>query len=180
MPIVDFTDVKSDGPGRVRLPEGDYKARVKGVKQEESKSGNEMLVWEIEITEGKGKGKSLRTYTVLKKENLWSLKRLLEAMGKKVPNSKVNIDLKKYIGLELAITLTDNEYEGKISSQISDYMPVSILDVEDDEDEDEAEEDESEDEEEETPKATKKTKSKNRQVADEDEDIEDIDLDDLD
>src|SRR5450755_1873232 len=117
--VVDFSGVETGG-GRTRVPEDDYRVVVKAVKQTESKAGNQMLVWDFEISAGKFKGKTLRDRTVLTKEAMWKLKQVLEAMGMQVPNKKVALQLAKYIGKELGVTTVDDEYEGRISSKVAD------------------------------------------------------------
>ena len=162
--VVDFKDVESGG-GRVRVPEGDYRAKVSGVKAGTSKSsGNSMLTWEFTGTAGRIKGKKLKDYTTLTAESLWKLKGLLEALGLEVPSKKLDLTplLKKAIGKELGITLGDDEYEGKISSKIQDYITVEALeDVEDDDDESENDEDVDDDED------------------DDEDEIDELDLDEL-
>jgi hypothetical protein len=169
---VDFSGVESGG-GRVRVPEDDYHVRVATVKQQESKAGNQMLVWDFEFMDGKAKGKKIRDRTVLTTEALWKLKQLLEAMGIAVPSKRVALDLRKYIGKELGVTVVDEEYEGKMYSKVSDYVSIDVLDSIDTDDEDE-----DEDEEEPAPKKAKKSK-KAKKDEDEDEDIEELDLDEL-
>lgn len=134
---VDFSGVESGGAPR--LPEGDYLAKVKSIKKTTAESsGNTMLKWEWEITEGKHKGKVLRDNTVLSPRALWRLKKVLEALGVEVPDSALKLDLKSYIGESCGITVTDGEpYEGRIKSEISDFIDESVVtgdDVEDDED----------------------------------------------
>lgn len=181
---VDFKGVEAGG-GRPRLPEGDYLAKVTDVKAGESKKGNSMLTWEFTITTpGKGKGKKFKSYTTLNKEALWKLKQLLEAMGLKVPNGSATLDLDKYMGREVGVTLVDEEYDNKMHSTISDFIPAADLDEDDDdedEDEDESDEedDDEEDEVEEKPKAKKKRTKSKKVDDDDDEDIEDIDLDSI-
>jgi len=134
---VDFTDVP-EGGGRTRVPEGDYKVRVKAVKPERSKSDNSMLVWTFEGVEGKLKGKSITDYTPLTAKALWKLRNLLNAMGIKVPPKKIGLDPKKLVNRELGITLVDDEYEGRTSSKVADYLDLDALtgdDVDDEEDE---------------------------------------------
>jgi hypothetical protein len=103
----------------------------------------------------------------------------------KIPKGRFNLDLKKLIGKELAITVSDDEYDGKISSRITDWFPTSEFeadvmededeeveeDEEEDEDFDEDEEDEGEDEEEE--------EDEDEEEEDEDDDVEEVDLDDI-
>lgn len=173
--IVDFT--KAESGGRVRIPEGDYRAEVTGVKAGESKAGNQMLIWEFTISDGKHKGKKFKDYTTLNVEAAWKLKGILENLGLSVPMKRLDITplIRKVKGKELGITVTDDEYEGKISSKISDYIDLETLEEVDTEDEEDEDEDE---EEEEKPKAKKKKGKKKKKEEDEDE-IEDMDLDDI-
>jgi len=171
--VVDFEGVESGG-GRVRVPEGDYKLRLVSVKTGTAKSsGNTMLIWEYEIAEGKYKGKKFKDYTTLNVEARWKLKKVLEAFGIDVPDAKMDLApvLKKLKGKPVGATVTDEEYEGKISSKITDYVDLDVLEGSDDEEEDD-------DEEEEAPKAKKKGKKKKKKE-DEDEEIEDLDLDEI-
>src|SRR5271165_543569 len=103
----DFTNVESGG-GRVRVPEGDYRARVTGVKVGTAKSsGNTMLIWEFTGVEGKLKGKKLKDYTTLNPEALWKLKSLLEALGIEVPKKKLDLTplIKKAMKKECGVTV---------------------------------------------------------------------------
>jgi len=179
--IVDFRGVDSGGGGNDRVPEGDYHAVVDEVKVGTAKSsGNTMLVWTFKINQGKQKGKKLKDYTSLNAEALWKLKGLLESLGVKVPDSRTDLQptLRKLLGKECGITVSDEEWtrddgKSRMTSKITDYMDLDVLD----EDTDEEEEDEEEDEEEQPkPKAKKKKKKKKEE---DDEEIEDLDLDEL-
>jgi hypothetical protein len=172
--VVDFSGVDSTG-GRTRIPEDDYRVRVKSVRHETSNNGNPMLLWEFEITTGKFKGKVLRDRTMLMENSLWRLKQLLEAMGISVPSKRVALDLARYPGMELGVTAVDDEYEGRISSKVSDYINIAVLD------EDEGDEDEEEVEEQpaSSKKGKKGKKAKRQAVAEDEEEIEDLDLDSI-
>jgi hypothetical protein len=163
----DWDDVEEGGGGsKVRVPEGDYKAKIKAVVFQTAQSGNPMLVWTIVGTEGRLKGKELKEYTVLTKKAAWKLHDLLDAAVGKKPSGKMSHRKvlewckKNALGKEIGVTLEDDEYtndKGKttISSKISDYMDVDDVgsappddddeDIED-EDDDESEDDEDEDE----------------------------------
>jgi Protein of unknown function (DUF669) len=176
--VVDFTNVTAGG--RVRIPEGDYRVAVKSVKHDTSKAGDPMLVWEFELVEGKHKGKVLKDYTSLTPKALWKLKGLLEAMGITVPNKRVALRLEKYAGVQLGITAIDDEYEGKISSKVGDYISEDVLDADDEEEDEDLEDEEDEEEEEEEPEPPKKSKkSKKSKKVEDDEEIEDLDLDEI-
>ena len=169
--VVDFEGVESGG-GRVRVPEGDYKIKLVDVKVGTAKSsGKTMLIWEFEIAEGKYKGKKFKDYTTLNVEARWKLKKVLEAFGIDVPQSKLDLAplLKKLKGKVTGATITDEEYEGKMSSKITDYLDPDALNEDDDDEGDEDEE----------PKAKKKKGKKKKKKEDDDDEIEDLDTDEL-
>lgn len=164
---IDFSKEEEGGGGRVRLPEGDYRVKITGVKPETSQAGNPMLVWTLQITEGKYKGKKLTDRTALTPKALWRVRALLEALGISPPKKLVSLDPAKLIGKELGVTLTDDEYEGKINSKVSDFLDLDTLtgdDVEDDEDEDDDDEDDDSDDEE---------------SDDDEEELDELDLDEM-
>lgn len=164
---IDFghEDAKGGG-GRVRLPEGEYKARISGVKQEEAQSGNQMLVWTLQITEGKHKGKKIIDRTVLVPKALFRLRMLLEACGKTVPEKAIKLKYRDYVGEDVGIVLEDDEYEGRISSTVAEYVSLDVIDDEQEDDEDYDDEEEEDDEEDDDED-------------EEEEDLEEVDLDEL-
>lgn len=161
---VDFSKVEDRKSTRV--PEGDYPVKITKVKHTESEKGNPMLVFSFEITEGKYAGETLIDRCVLTEKALFRLRNLLQAAGKKVPKKAVNLDVKGLKGLELGITTVDDEYEGRISSKVGDYLSIDVLKGQDVGDDDEDEEDEDEDEDEDDDD-------------EEEEDLEEVDLDDM-
>lgn len=149
---VDFGAIEEGGGGRVRVPEGDYPAKVKAVKFATSQSGNPMFVWTIMGTEGKVAKKDFTEYTALTAKALWKLRDLMEATVGKAPGGKVNtrklLDYckKNVVGKPLGITLEDDEYtddKGKthISSKIRDYLSIDDLNSKPDDDDLEDEDD---------------------------------------
>lgn len=129
----------------------------------------------LEFTDGKYKGQvwsNMRTRLYLSDSSLWRLRGFLEAMEVSVPKKKVNINFAKYYGKTLGVTIVDGEpYEGRVQSEIGDFLDLDTLrgadeeDEEYDEDEDEEEEDEDEDEEDDEDE-------------DEEEEMEEMDVDD--
>lgn len=155
--VVDFGDIEDGGGARVRVPEGDYRVKIKSVKFQNSQAGNPMFVWTLVGVEGKLKGKELTEYTALTKKALWKLRDLMEATVGKAPGGQVNTRKlldhckKNIVGQEVGVTLQDDEYTNEknktfISSKIQDYISIEDLNgdaPEDDADiEDETEEDE--------------------------------------
>lgn len=165
--VIDFEGIESGGGGGARVPEDDYALVVDSVEETESKSsGNSMLVWKFKISKGKHKGKKLKpAYATLTVDSLWKLKNILEALGieaTKVSRKKI---LKEAPGKECAGSVIDGEeYKGKISSEVAEFMPLSELNSSDD---DEPKKGKKE-------KGSKKGKKKGKKGDDE---VEELDLD---
>lgn len=141
---VDFTGVKeASGINPKRMAAGDYAATISKVTKEQSKAGNDQLVFLFTL-------KDHRTavypyYVGLDASTLWKLRNILLAVGAKAPKGKANIDVERLVGRDVGITLEDDEYEGKDKSVIDAVFSVKELDDEsapmadepDDDDEDE-------------------------------------------
>lgn len=182
---IDFEGVESGG-GKIHVPEGDYKFEVTEIKTKKgSESGKPVLFFLLKLNSGpkKGNGKTLHHSCSLQKQALWNLRNLLEACGKEVPSKPVKIDLDKLIGLEGAVSIVDGEYEGKTTSEVATFYPLSDFgntgdDIEEEpEDEEETpkktkkkpvEEEETEEEKEEKPKKSKKKKDEEETEEEED------------
>ena len=133
MPIsipVDFTGVETRSS--VKVPEGDYTAKLVKMEKTNAKSGdkNPMLVVDFEFTSG-GKGvvgQRIRDRHILIKDSLWTLRNMLEAMGLKVPNGKMNLKEGQVVGRSVGLTVVDgDEYKGRIRSEVADYIPVDAV-----------------------------------------------------
>lgn len=185
--VVDFGDTDSRGGKKseraAHVPEGDYAVKVKAAKLDKSseKETPGIFVTYVITAPSKYKDKILRDRLWLSDGALWRVRQAWEAMGVQVPSKKVKLDPKKIIGKECAVTVEDDEYEGKVRSNVvdtfllSDYEELQSADDDDldeeDEDEDEVDdEDEDEDEEDE---------DEEEEAEDEDDDIEDVDLDSI-
>lgn len=202
---VNFKGVKDRSPFRRKhLPEGDYRAKIIDVADHESNSGNSGWVWTIQVPKGNA---TYPYYTMLEDNQLWKIRNLLTAAGLKVPKKLVAVDPNKAIGKEIAVTLEDDEYEGRLRSSIEDVFPVRDLAPSDDDDDDEDDEvdeedeveeeedddtsddtsddeDEDEDEEEEEPapkkSKSKKSKAKSKKKADDDDDeLEELEIEEI-
>lgn len=132
----------------------------------------------LEFTEGKYKGQvwdGMRTRMYLTDSSLWKIRSFLEAMGVTVPAKKANVNFAKYYGKELAVSVVDGEpYNGRISSEMGDFLDMDTYrgaDEEDEEDEDFDDEEEDTDEEDDD-------EDEDDEDEDEDEDMEDMDVDD--
>jgi hypothetical protein len=202
--IVDFSNVK-DSTGatfnKKRVPAGDYLARITKCGDSPAKDGVAQWLYTIELVD-KFTDRKLPYYCKLQENQLWKVRNLFIAAGIPVPKKKLKVDPNKVLTKLIAITLEDDEYEGKAQSVIVSVFSASELtdadpetDDLDDEDEDlddeaTAEDDDEDDEEEEPAPAPKKKVAAKAPVAkraakkpveddvDEDE-LEALDLDDI-
>ena len=151
---VDFSKDESEGR-RKRYPEGDYHVKYVSFKTGRSKDKDTPYVRvTFEVLDGKKKGAKVTDDLYLTDASLWRIRNFLEAMEVTVPKKKVNVNFAKYVGKELGVTLSDDEYNGRISSRITDFLDLDTLrgadeDDEEDEDYDEEEDEDEEDEEDE-------------------------------
>lgn len=129
---VNFEGVEA-GMNYVHIPEGDYALEVKKVVQKTGEaSGKPYLLFSLKVTAGNDKGinKVIAHSCSLTKNALWNLRNLLEAAGKTIPAKAIKIDLDKLIGLKMAGTVIDDEYDGKKKSIVSAFFPTSELSTE--------------------------------------------------
>ena len=170
---VDFSGVESFQ----RPSEGEHVAKIVSAELKQSQGGNDMIVVAFEVTKGQDKGSRVFENYPLVENALWKLKGMLQAIGMKC-DGKVQLDLDKLIGKVCIISVTDEEYDGKIRSRIQECRKLAAVADEDEDDEDIEEEEE---EEEEQPKkkapakAEKKKAPMNPPEDDEDEDDDDWD-----
>jgi hypothetical protein len=192
--VVDFTNVQDGGDtfNKKRQREGDYKATIKSVKDAPSKKDN-INQWLFTIQVGSG---TYPYYCKHQENQYWKIRNLLQAAGMNVPKKRVKVDPNKLVGRNIAVTLEDDEYDGKLQSNIAhtfaladledQTVPAEADDAEVDDDEEEAPParkakaapapvDDDDDEDEEEAPAPKKKKAP---VVEEDDDLEEIDIDD--
>lgn len=150
---VDFSNVEERrGANAFHGPEGDYLLQIKGVelKSKKDDESSKYLTWRFEPyapEQFKGRG-SVYHNTSLKPESLWALRNLLEDMGIPVPKKAVGLPIAEIAksGRIIGATLEDNEWNGKVKSQIAatfkkDQYDASGAPAAEDEDEETAESD---------------------------------------
>lgn len=136
---LDFTNVKEGGGSfnKKRQPEGDYRAKITKVQDSPSKKDNVMQwLFTIEVN-----GATYPYYCKHQENQLWKIRNLFVAAGISIPKKRVNVDPNKVVGKIIGVTLEDDEYEGKMQSNIAATFPASELDGDDSEDEIEADDD---------------------------------------
>jgi hypothetical protein len=195
---LDFTKVKERGEFNPKhQAPGDYRGQVTGVSEGVTQSaGDPQWVFTIKV------GSGTYPYRCQFKENvLWKIRNIFVAAGFKVGRAKIAVDPRKLIGKQIAVSLDDHEYEGRISSEIIGVFPISELgddevtpiddEVEEGDETDEGEEEEDvvipvdeeeedeDDEEVPQPKAKKKKKKAKVPAADDDDELEELEIEDI-
>jgi hypothetical protein len=179
--VLDMTNVKEGGQrfNTKRVPAGDYLARVTKVEDAEVKNGDNKgaFQWLFTITPEKFPTGKYPYYCQLAENQLWKVRNLLIAAGINVPKKKIKLDPEKVVGKLIAITLEDDEYDGKAKSTVAAVFPPSEMEGGADDDEDEDVDDEDEDEDDEEPAPPKKVKKSKKAPEPEDDEDEDEDED---
>lgn len=162
---IDFTNVKEGGGtfNKKRQPVGDYKGTITSVVDAPSKKDN-INQWLFTIQVGTG---TYPYYCKHQENQYWKIRDILVACGLNVPKKKVNVDPNKCVGRNIAITLDDDEYDGKAQSQIAATFPLSQL--EDAQVPAEADDEDDADDEDETPAPAKKKKAPEPEPEDDDD-----------
>jgi len=151
---LDFTNVQ-DGVmfNKKHYAPGDYPAKVIKVQDATKKDDKSVKMWLFTIQVKSGTYPYYCTRTAA--NQLWKIRNLFVACGINVPKKRVNVDPNKLVGKSLAVTLDDEEYEGKMQSVVATTFPLSELEAEG-----EGEEPDDDEEVEEAPPAkSKKAKS---------------------
>lgn len=203
--VIDFSNVKERGNFNPKhIDAGDYTGKITKVEQTESKAGDDMWVFTVELDDVPRA--SYPHYCVLTDNQFWKIKALVAATGVDVGKRKIKIDPNKLVGKSIGVAMDDDEYEGRLKSTIGEVFPPDEVgegaDVDEDEDDDEdnapppkkkarkasppPEDDEEEDEEEEDEpepprkkaakkEVAKKAPAKKRKPVDDDDDEEEDD-----
>lgn len=125
---LDFTNVKSSQ--KVRVPEGDYVVKcVKVAKGKSANKGTPQITTSFKFLSGDGAaGKTIHDNHYLTENSLWTLRNMLEALGYNVPAGKMTFNSDMVMNKKVGITVIDGEeYRGRISSEIADYIPANVV-----------------------------------------------------
>lgn len=198
--VIDLTNYK-DKIG-ARVPEGTYKVIVDDAEPDTSKAGNPMVNLWLRIHGGDYDGQTLTDRLTITEKSMFRVVGFLQAIGFPTPKKRLSMDITKFLGKALEVTVRDGEpYNGRVKSEISGYARLpksaakqSSADIDDSVDDlEEPEVDETtgevlEDTVEETP-APKKKKAEAKPADDEtasedpwagDDSQGEVDLDDID
>lgn len=143
--VLDFSDVKDrneSGVNKKRVPAGDYIATVVRVEDRPTKESKEAQ-WMYVISLDSIRGTGYPYYCKLQANQLWKVRNLFLAGGLAIPKKKVRLDPNRVVGKKIAVTMEDDEYDGKLQSVIAEIFPPSELQEEaggNEEEEDDGEE----------------------------------------
>lgn len=120
--VVDFSGVGDGGSKKYYIAPGTYKATVLKVEKDiKPEKEYPFLIWKFDVD-----GVELSHYTTLNPRGLFKLRDTLVALGMDVPKSSVSLNPKSFEGKACAVTVIDEEYNGKIYSKIKDLTKMSV------------------------------------------------------
>lgn len=166
-------NINLDGvSGTSRVPDGDYKVKVKEASIETNESkGTQYVQFTLTIIDGKHEGKNLRHMNSLQPHALFALRNTLEALNYPIPDGAFDLDLKSLVGLEMGVAVENEEYNGRDQSRVVDVF--SAEELEEDEDAEDVDDEEVGEEYEEDDDSDDSDDSDEDDEDDEDEDDED-------
>jgi len=103
------------------IPEGRYPARIDKIEERPSKKG-EVPSWNITfaITSDEAQGRKAFNTFGMAPNALWKFRELLEAIGVEA-SGEADLDSDDYLGQEVGIIITHEEYEGKLRTRIGQF-----------------------------------------------------------
>lgn len=172
--ILDMSKVKEQGAFNPRhMPEGDYLARVTKIEDAPVKKvenqGAPQWLFTIQLED---RHATYPYYCQFAENQLWKIRNLLVAAGINVPKKRLKVDPTKLLNKLIAITLEDDEYEGKMKSVIAAIFSPTEMQGGTSEPADEEEEDDEQDQEEALPPPKRRRQVEPEPEPEEDEDEE--------
>lgn len=125
---VDFTGVSS---GFEKIEPGTYGARVEKIEQKMSQNNKPYLNWTFQLMGGDYDGRKAFYMTSLAPNALWKLKdTLVKAFGytKEDLQGEFELDETDLIGVEVALVIGEEEYQGEMRDRVMDVLDSSAAD----------------------------------------------------
>lgn len=179
--IVDFTNTKErSGFNPKHQAPGDYRGLIKSVEYGKSAKNNTPMIT-YGVADADMPSATYRYMCTLTEASLWKLRNILVAAGIPVKQAKVNIAAaaQKIVGREIGMTLEDNEYDGKVNSQIVNVFPADDLPADEEDDEPPAKAAAKKKPAAGTKKAKPAEEEEDEDDEDSEEDLDELDIDDL-
>jgi len=102
------------------LPEGEHIVKVEAVTEKQSKSGNDMIEFELKSIP---EGQLLWLYALNTGNNRWMLKKVIQAItGVKQPHGDVSIDIDDLIGRRMKVVVEHELYNGQLKAKVKDVI----------------------------------------------------------
>lgn len=122
--VIDLSNYKDSG--NVRIPEGRYRAIVDDVDLDKSRAGNTMIkVW-MRVLGGEHDGAIILDRLTLTDKAMFRVVGFMQGIGIKTPKKKLQINLKTFLKRQADIEVVDGEpYNGRIRSEIAQYIRVA-------------------------------------------------------
>jgi hypothetical protein len=125
--MVDYTQA-SDSGGRFskkHYPEGDYPGQVLSVEETKKKDDKSVTLWLYRIKVNSG---IYPYYCNPDATNqAWKIRNLFRSAGFKIPQKRTNTDPNAVVGADIAVSLEDEEYDGKMQSVIGSVITKEEL-----------------------------------------------------
>lgn len=182
--VVDLTNYK-DKVG-ARVPEDTYKVIVEDAEPDTARSGNPMVNLWFRIHGGEHDGATIVDRLVLTDKSMFRVVGFLQALGIQTPKKRLSLDISKFIGRSLEITVRDGDpYNGRVKSEVSGYAKLAksakapVEDLEEPEDSEEVSSEPTDYDEDTEPAKAKAASKKKAAEVEEDDQQGEVDLDDL-
>jgi Protein of unknown function (DUF669) len=108
------------------VPEGEYTVRVRNASMVEAKSGNTMVVMNLEILTGAFKGEVIVDRLVLTQASMFRVVDFLKAAGIATPRAKFSIQFRDFVGKTVLATTIVDEFNGQKKTSVSFYSPTAV------------------------------------------------------
>ena len=121
--IIDLTNYKDTSGARV--PEGTYRVVVEDAEVKKSKAGNDMVVLYLRVLGGPYDGSTILDRLTLSERALFRVVEFMQGIGLPTPRKRLHLKLDVIIGRQVDVRVEDGEpYNGRIKSEVREYIRV--------------------------------------------------------
>lgn len=121
--IIDLTNYKDTSGARV--PEDTYRVVVEDAEVKKSKAGNDMVVLYLRVLGGPYDGSTILDRLPLSERALFRVVEFMQGIGLPTPRKRLQLKLDTIIGRQVDVRVEDGEpYNGRIKSEVREYIRV--------------------------------------------------------